>query len=85
MSYSPVTDTAEHQCQWIHFNLQQLFEVTAPICEHYMHCLSIDCLASLKMTSVCWMSSHAAWMPSKRSASVSTAVSYTKVLRFHQT
>jgi hypothetical protein len=49
-----------------------------------MHRLSSDCLVRLKMSGVCRMSSHAAWMRGKRSASVSTVVSYTKVLRCPQ-
>lgn len=66
MSYSSATDTAERQCQRIHFNLQasvyKCSKPLLPICEHNMHRLSTDCLARVKMPDVCRIASHAAWL-----------------------
>jgi hypothetical protein len=65
--------------QFVSYSLHRLFELTTPICEHKAHRLSFGCQVYAgchRMQPGC---------KAKRSASISTVVSCTKVLRCHQT
>jgi hypothetical protein len=91
MSCSPETDIAERQCQWNHLIYKKRFTTVRSDGPPSMNttytasALTAWCVRRCQMPGVCRMSTHAAWMRSKRSASVPTVVSCTKVLRCPQT